>query len=118
MKQYIPQQGDIVWLEFDPSKGHEIKKRRPALVLSKNKYNEMTKFVVVAPITSTIRKLPTFYNLDSKKYQTHGQINCQQLYSYDYTPRAQRKIEFVEKLQLADFYQVAQLFQAIFDFGI
>lgn len=118
MEKYMPKQADIIWIDFDPSKGHEIKKRRPAVVLSKDKYNELTNFVVVSPITSTIRDLPTFYTLSSKKYKVHGQVNCQQLYSYDCTKNAHRNIEFVEKMQLEDFYQVAQLINSIFDFGI
>lgn len=33
---YIPEQGDLIWLDFDPSSGKEIMKRRPAFVISKN----------------------------------------------------------------------------------
>lgn len=76
MGKYTPKQGDIIWIDFDPSRGHEIRKRKPAVILSKNGYNELTNFVVVAPITSTIRHLPTFYTLDSQKYRVHGQVNC------------------------------------------
>lgn len=115
---YIPQQGDIVWIDFDPSKGREIKKRRPALVISKDNYNKMTHFVVVCPITSTIRNFPTFVTLNNSKYKTQGQVNCQQLYSYDYSRIAQRHIQFIEKMQAEDFYLVAQLINSIFDFGI
>lgn len=34
MVAYIPERGDVVWLDFDPQKGNEIKKIRPAIVLS------------------------------------------------------------------------------------
>lgn len=34
MTEYIPTKGDIVWIDFDPSTGKEIKKRRPTLVVS------------------------------------------------------------------------------------
>ena len=33
MSEYIPEAGDIVWIDFDPQKGNEIQKRRPALVI-------------------------------------------------------------------------------------
>ena len=52
---YIPDQGDIVWLDFDPSAGSEIIKRRPALVLTRQIFNEHTGFAMVSPITSTKR---------------------------------------------------------------
>ena len=48
---YKAKQGDVVWLDFDPSEGHEIRKRCPAVVLSSNAYNRATGFVIVAPIT-------------------------------------------------------------------
>jgi mRNA-degrading endonuclease toxin of MazEF toxin-antitoxin module len=38
--RYTPEQGDIVWLDFDPSSGKEIIKRRPAFVISQKKFNE------------------------------------------------------------------------------
>lgn len=42
MVKYIPNQGDIVWLEFDPQKGKKIQKKRPALTLSPHSYNSKT----------------------------------------------------------------------------
>ena len=36
---YVPDIGDIIWLDFDPSAGHEQAGHRPALVLSPKLYN-------------------------------------------------------------------------------
>ena len=54
---YIPDKGDIVWLNFEPGAGKEITKRRPAFVISRKAFNEHTGFAIVAPITSTARSL-------------------------------------------------------------
>jgi mRNA interferase MazF/mRNA interferase ChpB len=54
---YIPDKGDIVSLNFDPSAGTEIMKYRPALVISRKKFNQHTGFVFVARITSTKRSM-------------------------------------------------------------
>ena len=40
-KKYIPERGDIVWLNFNPQTGHEQKGKRPALVISPKEYNEV-----------------------------------------------------------------------------
>ena len=48
---YIPDKGDIIILDFNPSSGAEIRKRRPAVVISNNKYSSLTGLVVVCPIT-------------------------------------------------------------------
>ena len=50
---YVPDQGDIVWLDFNPSSGKEIMKRRPAFVISRKAFNNHTGLAIVAPITST-----------------------------------------------------------------
>ena len=50
---YIPNQGDIIVLDFDPQAGFEQKGRRPALVVSNNKYNKHCKMAMVCPITNT-----------------------------------------------------------------
>lgn len=110
-------QKDIIWINFDPSKGREIQKRRPALVLSSDNYIKSTNFVIVAPITSTIRKLPSFYSLD-EKYKTKGQVVCQQLYSYDISKSANRHAEYIETLEDDDFYQIAQIVKWNFNFNI
>ncbi len=39
MVDYIPEQGDIVWLTLNPQKGHKQSGRRPAVVLSPSSYN-------------------------------------------------------------------------------
>ena len=49
---YTPEKGDIVSLDFDPSSGSEIIKRRPALIISRKSFNEHTGFAIVAPINN------------------------------------------------------------------
>ncbi|MYB92394.1 hypothetical protein F4054_20390 [Candidatus Poribacteria bacterium] len=52
---YIPQRGDVVEINFNPQKGFEIKKRRPALVLSPFAFNHTQEVAVVCPVTHTDR---------------------------------------------------------------
>ena len=53
--RYVPRQGDIVWLTFEPQAGHEQKGRRPALVLSPAEYNGKVGLALFCPITSQIK---------------------------------------------------------------
>ena len=55
MAAYIPNQGDLVALDFDPQSGHEQKGRRPALVVSKDAFNRATGLAICCPITNTDR---------------------------------------------------------------
>ena len=59
MSEYIPEAGDIIWIDFDPQSGNEIQKRRPALVISSHIYNSTAmNLALVCPITSTRRRNP------------------------------------------------------------
>lgn len=51
-KAYVPERGDIVWLNFSPIRGHEQSGKRPALVISRRLYNEKTSLSIICPITS------------------------------------------------------------------
>lgn len=55
-KLYIPERNDIIWLDFEPTKGKEIGKYRPALVLSSKEYNQLTGLIICCPISTSIRK--------------------------------------------------------------
>lgn len=54
-KIYIPARNHIIWLDFEPTKGREIGKYRPALVLSSKEYNKMTGLLICCPISTSIR---------------------------------------------------------------
>jgi mRNA interferase MazF len=57
--RYVPERNDIVWLDFEPPKGREIGKYRPALVLSGKAYHEATGLLICCPISTSIRGVPT-----------------------------------------------------------
>ncbi|NPE55906.1 endoribonuclease MazF [Dickeya dadantii] len=58
MKGYVPEAGDIVWLEFDPQAGHEQSGHRPALVLSPAVYNGRIGLMLCCPMTTKIKGYP------------------------------------------------------------
>jgi mRNA interferase MazF len=55
---YLPERGDIVWLQFDPRLGHEQAGRRPALVVSPQSYNGKVGLALLCPITTRIKGYP------------------------------------------------------------
>jgi mRNA interferase MazF len=61
---YVPDVGDIVWLEFDPQAGHEQSGHRPALVLSPARYNGKTGLMVCCPLTTQIKGYPFEVGVD------------------------------------------------------
>jgi mRNA interferase MazF len=55
---FIPDVGDLVWLNFDPQAGHEQAGRRPAVVLSPKLYNQRSGLGLFCPITSQSKGYP------------------------------------------------------------
>lgn len=54
-RSYVPARHDVVWLDFEPTKGREIGKYRPALILSSKPYHTKTGIVICCPISTQIR---------------------------------------------------------------
>jgi mRNA interferase MazF len=88
------EQGDIIWLYFDPQTGHEQRGRRPALVVSNESFNNASKLAIVCPITNTDKNHPFHIKLDQKT-KTTGVILCDQVRTLDVNAR---NVEFIEKI--------------------
>ncbi len=102
---YIPDQGDIVLLTFDPSSGKEIMKRRPAYVISRKTFNEHTDLAIVAPISSTVRGIKLEVILP-EKLKTKGAVLVHQLKSLDFY---EREIQFIEKMMQKEIEEIKVL---------
>jgi mRNA interferase MazF len=57
-RRYVPDAGDIVWLNLTPQAGHEQAGHRPVLVLSPASYNHKTSLAVCCPLTTQIKNYP------------------------------------------------------------
>ncbi len=58
MARYVPQAGDIVWLNFTPQAGHGRAGHRPVLMLSPAAYNGKTSLMICCPLTTRIKNYP------------------------------------------------------------
>lgn len=108
---YIPEQGDIVFLEFDPQAGHEQKGKRPALVISSNLYNNFTGLAIVCPITNTNKGFPLHIEL-GEKTNTSGVIMCEQAKALDLQAR---NATFYEKATKEVIEEVIDLVISFFE---
>ncbi|RIA89962.1 plasmid maintenance toxin/Cell growth inhibitor [Glomus cerebriforme] len=65
----FPQKGEIYQINFSPSRGKEIKEIHPGLVVSNNIQNEYGHYVIVAPITSTLKRERLFELIISPSFK-------------------------------------------------
>ena len=63
----FPQRGEIWWVDFEPSIGTEIKKTRPALVISNDIANQKTTKISLMPMTSKIKTFPFTVTVEPTK---------------------------------------------------
>ncbi|MCL2356848.1 MAG: type II toxin-antitoxin system PemK/MazF family toxin [Defluviitaleaceae bacterium] len=103
---YAPKQGDIIKMNFDPTKGHEQQGQRPAVIVSNAAYNHFACGVaMVCPITNTDRGVPVHPRLDSRT-KTTGVIMTDQVKALDLTVR---NVEFIEQLPLDILAEVCNI---------
>ncbi len=110
MVKYIPKQGDIVILTFDPQSGHEQKGRRPAIIVSNETFNQYLGLAFACPITNTKRDFPFHIRYDGNNVS--GYIMAEQLKSIDYNTR---KIKLVEKADIDTINQILGIIDSILE---
>jgi mRNA interferase MazF len=86
MSSYIPQRGDIVWINMNPHAGHEQAGRRPAVVLSPRSYNDKVGLALFCPITNHVKGYP-FEVMIPPGLQVTGAILSDQVKSLDWKVR-------------------------------
>lgn len=86
---YVPDAGDIVWLEFDPQAGHEQAGHRPALVVSPASYNGKTGLMVCCPMTTRVKGHP--FEVVTQVEGVANAVLSDQVKSLDWKVRRARK---------------------------
>ena len=108
MVKYIPEQGDIVALSFDPQSGHEQKGRRPAIIISNKTFNQHLGLAFACPITNTKRDFP--FHIEIQSENITGFIMGEQMKSIDYNSR---NIKFIEKANQKTINQILGIIDSI-----
>ena len=105
--------GDIIKINFSPSKGHEQRGYRPGLIISDPiTQKELNGMVTVAPITNSTSTFFTRVNLDKYGTQTEGDILIDQVKVLDLS---ERQYEFVEKAPKEILEVCNIIFNAIYE---
>ncbi len=107
VKQYVPDQGDVVYVDFNPTKSHEQNGMRPAVVLSPKTYNAKSELCLVCPVTSTQKGYPFEVLLSTKKVQ--GVILSDQIRSVSWVERSVRKVAVLEKDALEEVLEKVKI---------
>jgi len=96
---YVPDSGDIVWINFDPQAGHEQAKHRPAVVLSPASYNDRAGLLICCPTTTKIKGYPFEVKLSGRPASV---ALADQVKSFDWRARKAQKKGNASASELAE----------------
>jgi mRNA interferase MazF len=83
---YVPDAGDLVWLDFDPQTGREQAGLRPAVILSSRYFNLRTSVAFACPISSKVKGYQ-FQVILPPGLPVHGVVLCEHMRSLDWRVR-------------------------------
>ena len=98
-RAFVPDAGDIVWLQFDPQAGHEQAGHRPALVLSPAAYNGKTGLMLCCPMTTQIKGYPFEVRIAG---DTDSAVLADQVKSLDWRARRAKLKGRISAAELAE----------------
>jgi mRNA interferase MazF len=95
--------GEVWWVNFEPSVGGEIKKKRPAVIISNEASNKFLNRVQVVPLTSKVDRL-----YPSEAYVTLSGKQNKAMADQLTTVSQSRVINLIDKLTSSDMKKVEQ----------
>jgi mRNA interferase MazF len=101
VRQFTPNRGDVIWLDFDPQADHEQTWRRPALVLSPTDYNSPSGLAIVCPITNQQKGYPFEVRIPAG-LPISGVVLADQVRSLDWRQRKAKRITAITDAVLAE----------------
>ncbi|MCE2473397.1 MAG: type II toxin-antitoxin system PemK/MazF family toxin [Anaerolineae bacterium] len=108
---YLPERGDVIWVDLDPRVGREQSSHRPALVLSSARFNRKMNVAICCPITS--RKLRTDFELALPNHlDVTGVVLVYQVRAVDWRARGAR---FFTSVPVDTVKEVLLMLRAILD---
>ena len=97
-RPYIPDEGDVVWVDFDPQAGHEQAGHRPAVVLSPARYNSAVGLMLCCPLTTRVKGYPFEVSVRTDR---PGVVLADQVRSLDWRARNARRAGSLTPLELS-----------------
>ena len=105
----FPKRGEIYLVSLDPTVGSEINKTRPALIVSNNINNQLSKTVTVIPITSQVKKVYPFEVFISSQESglfKDSKAKCDQIRTID-------KVRLVKRLGFLGRERIKEIVKAL-----
>jgi mRNA interferase MazF len=100
VSNWIPNSGDIIWVDFNPTVGHEQAGKRPALVLSPSSYNGKTSLLLACAMTTEVKGYPFEVRMPDGGVVLADQIKCIDWRYRNAQPKESAPEDVVEKVKV------------------
>lgn len=100
MSGNFPKRGNVYWVSLDPTVGSETRKTRPCLLVSNDQGNQVSNTVIVAPITSKVKKIYSF-EVEVTVAGKKGKVMLNQCRAVDKTRLGKQECVFDEDVMAA-----------------
>ena len=100
---------NVYWVDLDPTKGSEIKKTRPCIVISPDELNRHLNTVIIVPLTSTVRNYP--FRVRCTVAEKEGEAAIDQLKTIDKS----RIGRYISSLRKSEIQQIKEVLRQMFD---
>ena len=107
---YVPDRGDLVWINFTLQSGHEQMGKRPALTISPKEYNKKVGLALFCPLTSKEKGYPFEVRIAAKKIS--GVVLSDQIKSLDWVSRG---AEFISRVTDSELEEVMEKIKVLLD---
>lgn len=106
-------QGDIFYVNFNTSRGHEQKNRRSAIALSNDLVAQTSNMTIIAPISSTDRNFPMYYTLHSTN-KIYGKVLLDQTIALDLFARHVEEHDIVDHVSPIELKLIIERYKLLF----
>jgi mRNA interferase MazF len=107
MPAYVPEAGDLVWLDFNPQAGREQAGHRPAVVISPAAYNGKTGLMICCPVTTKLKGYVFEVSLNGPIASV---VLADQVKNFDWR---ERNAEYKGKIAAAELSEIRRKIRAL-----
>ena len=106
----VPHRGAVYWVNLDPTRGSEIQKARPCVIVSPDELNEHLRTVIIAPLTTGGQPYP--WRVPCRVQKQEGRVALDQLRTVERERLAGYLGELSEETMAAVIHTLAEFFAA------
>ncbi|RIA83252.1 plasmid maintenance toxin/Cell growth inhibitor [Glomus cerebriforme] len=106
LERSLIKRGEVYWVRLDPAEAAEIKKTRPAVIITNNEQNTKSKVVMVAPISKKVKNIYLTFQVPIHLKGELMKVKCEQIRAIGKHRIIGKKIATLTETEMAKISQI------------